>query len=87
MKELKKEIREILFELELKGFYPIAIYHYVCDNKGKNIRFYLNDKNKVSQEVFYDDIEEKHHRKELTDEEIKWVANNMFSYEKIKRIC
>ena len=87
MKELKKEIREILFELDSNDFYPIIIYHCVCGNKGKNIRFYLNDKNKVSQEVFYDGVEEKHHRKELTNEEIKWVDNNMFSYEKIKRIC
>ena len=86
MKELKKEIREILFELEFNGFYPIIIYHCVCDNKDKNMRFYLNDKNKVSQEVFYDNIEEKHHRKELTNEEIKWVNNNMFSYEKIKKM-
>lgn len=86
MKELKKEIREILFELDSNDFYPIIIYYCVCGNKGKNIRFYLNDKNKVSQEVFYDGIEEKHHRKELTNEEIKWVNNNMFSYEKIKKM-
>lgn len=82
MKELKKEIREILFKLDSNGFYPIIIYRCVNGDIDKNTRFYLNDKDKVGKEVFYNNIEEKNHRKKLFEEEIEWIKNNISSYEK-----
>ena len=41
-----------------------------------------NDKDKVGKEVFYNNIEEKNHRKKLFEEEIEWIKNNISSYEK-----
>lgn len=81
MKELRRAIREILFELMRNEYYPIIVF-----NNGYNsIRFYLDENDRVKKEVFIASTNEIL-RKTLTENEIDYCLNNIDNYIKYKRV-
>lgn len=80
MKELRRIIREILFELMRNEYYPIIVF-----NNGHNsIRFYLDENDRVKKEVFIANTNEIL-RKTLTENETDYCLNNIDNYIKYKR--
>lgn len=82
-KELKRKISLIVFSLYDFGYYPMITFNNVNGDMTKVIRFYLNDKDKVSSEVI---ISNEFIRKTLTEDEIIYCLNNIDNYEKYKRV-
>ena len=81
MKELRRIVREILFELMVDEYYPIIVF-----NNGYNsIRFYLDENDRVKKEVFITNTNEIL-RKTLTENEIDYCLNNIDNYIKYKRV-
>ena len=81
MKELRRIVREILFELMVDEYYPIIVFN----NDYNSIRFYLDENDRVKKEVFITNTNEIL-RKTLTENEIDYCLNNIDNYIKYKRV-
>ena len=81
MKELRRIIREILFELMRNEYYPIIVFN----NGNNSIRFYLDENDRVKKEVFIANTNDIL-RKTLTENEIDYCLNNIDNYIKYKRV-
>ena len=81
MKELRRIVREILFELMRNEYYPIIVFNNGCNS----IRFYLDENDRVKKEVFIASTNEIL-RKTLTENEIDYCLNNIDNYISYKRV-
>ena len=81
MKELRRIVREILFNLMINEYYPIIVFN----NGNNSIRFYLDENDRVKKEVFITNTNDIL-RKTLTENEIDYCLNNIDNYIKYKRV-